>query len=749
MGAPTPGKKPTTRPPFWRGNFEGGEERVKAIREKPARRFPVWLGTMALILSVLALSLTPAHAQTQQVLKVIIGDFVNRDNGQTNDPIAKQATAAVYNELTTSGQGRFDVFPSSSVLAEARAEGIQVPSNPNVPAAFSTPELLRLAKQLTADAILQGTVSVARPGRGRPATAIISMTLMDVASQDTINGGVGQGTATPRPGQTADAEDLVTQAIENAAQAATSQVIQRQLPVATVMGVNPDYVILNRGVRDGIHEGDNLVIERIGANGQITREGMVRVARVYPSDSEADIIDNTGGVRPEDIGRVLYRAPVVVLPNAKTQPSTVRSRVNFSAIGATLTAIGLGVLLSQASHGGQVSVSDVTAEAYTTDNVSSAARVTWNNNVFGQGGVQEYHIWRLPDHGFTLNVGNLNGGGGAGNGNNGGTGVVFSSAPIGLSFSTTRQFIDHPTPFAFYLNGVTITIGNGNGGFGTNNGNQNGGNGGNVSCTYASLASPLPTGFIPGTTYQYQVSAVIQRLNSTNTTSGGAGGGGNFYICIETDPATSSNVTPVNPAPITFPGAQATAINITSFQPTWLSEAGADTFQVEVSTDRNFSNPNNILRIGPIFSTAPTSGNVPQTISTPVNLATAAPLLNDPNFANFVKGTTSTAPTIYVRVGDRHDSDQPGPVDWFSKNPGDSDRTWRWVYDQPVAFQPAPIPPGTPGGTAAARLNKAMAANHALIAPLKVPGDTVTGRAGRNHLPTITDILLGKARGRH
>jgi len=101
-------------------------------------------------------------------------------------------------------------------------------------------------------------------------------------------------------------------------------------------------------------------------------------------------------------------------------------------------------------------------------------------------------------------------------------------------------------------------------------------------------------------------------------------------------------------------------------------------------------------------------------------------------------------------VGDRHDSDQPGPVDWFGQDPRASDRTWRWVYGLPVAFQPAPVAPPPPGGTAAAQLNREIKAGHTALPILTLPGDTITtGKATHNHLPTISDILLGKSRRRH
>lgn len=743
---------------------------MKAVRRSPAPRATAWLLTMAMVLPFLSLCLTPAHAQTQQALKVIVTDFVNKTNGLIDDPIARNATAAVYNELATSAQGRFDVIPNAEVLTEAKALGLRVPSNPNTPAGFSLPDLQRIAKQLPADAIVQGDVAVTPPARGRAASSILSVTVIDASSGDTINGGIGQASVSPRPGQTGDAEDLITKAIENAAMQSVGKVVQRQIALATVMNINGDTVILNRGVRDGIHEGDELVILREGPNGARIKEGLVRVARSYATDSEAEVVQNIGGIRPEDEARVLYKPAVVIATGGSVRPSETRTRVNFSAIGATLSAIGLGVLLSTANKGGQSSVTNVTSEP-TADGTSAQVKITWGDNVFGQSGVQEYHIWRLPDFPFNSNVtlgnGNGNGGGGgsglpgSGGGSGGGNGntgtIAFDRLPIGIVDATRHVFYDRPSPFAFYINGATIKVGTGNGGLGNfGSGNSGNGNGNNsVNCGFISIGAgtdPIPTGFQPGTTYQYQVSAIIVRQTQFGAGNGNTGGNGSngSFVCIESDPVTSSNATPVTPPLLQTPASQAQSVNIKQFSPTWTSVAGADVFQLEISTDRTFMNPNLIARVGPIFSTAPNNTGQTQTLTAPIDLTTLAPLLADPTFTNFVNGVAGAQPPqIFWRVGARHDADNPGPVSWINPSSGNSDRTFRWVYPPSQFFQPAPVPPPVPG-KAANILNRTYGPGSKAMERLGQPGDVAGVRAvKKNHVPTIQDILTGRGRLRH
>jgi len=110
-----------------------------------------------------------ANAQAQQVLRVIVADFVNKSrNGGEN--LAVQATAAVSVELTNTGSSRFYVFGAPEVLQEAKRLGLKVPSSPGQPTHFTRNDLLRISKELQADAIVEGDVGATDAKKGRPVT---------------------------------------------------------------------------------------------------------------------------------------------------------------------------------------------------------------------------------------------------------------------------------------------------------------------------------------------------------------------------------------------------------------------------------------------------------------------------------------------------------------------------------------------------------------------------------------------------
>jgi hypothetical protein len=257
---------------------------------------------------------------------------------------------------------------------------------------------------------------------------------------------------------------------------------------------------------------------------------------------------------------------------------------------------------------------------------------------------------------------------------------------------------------------------------------------------------------------------ILRQLPSTSTTTtggtngggtngGGSGGsGGSGYECIETDPSQSGQATPLNPVLLTSPANNTASVNVTQFDPQFTSRNGADVFQIEVSLDRTFSSPSTIFRYD-LISSSPNADGVEQTPQNPIDLTQAPQLLLNPAFKAFVAtagctgntgGTTGTPPTLYWRVGARHDGDSPGPIDAISQNPSDQDTTFRYVYSQVFAFVPAPLPPCPPSGKAAALLNRDYAAGDR--AQLQMLGVSSTSKGAASlHSTVLTPqaILLG------
>ena len=719
-----------------------------------------------------------ARAQAQQAIRVIVADFVKKGKGGPDD-LAISARDAVYNELLNTAQGRFAPYSYAEVITEAKRLGIRTPSVANQPANFTDSELFRIAKEMQAEAVVQGEVGASVSKSGNLADVSLGITFKDVSSSEYINGGFAHVRSVPRPGEASTTAELIPRAVEDAALAVVRDSVQRQLVSATILQRNGELIILNKGLRDGLHEGDTMVVSREGQSGRV-KQATIRIVRAYATDSEAEVRNDYGGVRPEDIARIVYTPQFSITDGGLGNPRGSSSKpVNFSAIGRTLGVIGLGILVASAARGGNTSVTNVVAEA-TNENTNAAVRVRWSDNIFGQGNVLQYKIFRNPDFPYSAPILQTNGGtGGTGTG----TTNVGGAIPVGVT--VTREFIDRPSPFFPYSNGASIYVGipaNGSlisGGSNTGGGGGNGGgNTGSQGCTTLTIVTSLNTGFTPGTSYTYDVNAVIIRqIPSTGTggTTGGGGtggggtggggtggggtggggtggggnggtGGGSSTQCVESDPVRSGLATPIIPPLVSSPATNASAIDIVNFAANFLGQSGADIYQVEISTDRTFANPNLIYRLQ-LLSTTPNVATS-QTMPTPIDLRQQPELLADPAFLAFVTTGSGTSPALYVRIGARHDEDSPGPVNWITRQPGDSDRTFRFVYSPATAFRAAPSPPIQPGGRAA-ELNKLMRATGGRAALLLNPGDRKTTRSTKKAtIPSVQEILAGRGKSR-
>ena len=184
--------------------------------------------------------------------------------------------------------------------------GIRVPSNPNQPANFSRADLTRLAKALNAEGVVTGRVNVATNKAGRVTSVAIDTTIVDAISEKEypINGAIVTQAVNPRAGEAV--EEAVTRAVGDAGLDAVRQMVQRQLVTATVLNINVETVIINRGTRDGLHVGDELLVLGYQPNGSTISKGIIKVARAYATDCECDATLNNG-ISPENIARALYR----------------------------------------------------------------------------------------------------------------------------------------------------------------------------------------------------------------------------------------------------------------------------------------------------------------------------------------------------------------------------------------------------------------------------------------------------------
>ena len=763
---------------------------MNAFRKNPITRGTIWLLTVAMAVPMLMLSPRAAHAQTQQGLTIIVADLVDLKTKKI-DQFSREATDAVAVELSASGQGRFSPFSSKDVRAAAAVLHIQVPSNPNDPLNLSTADYTRVARELHADGILTGDVFASTNSKGKVTGVVLEVKILDAASGDPINGAQSNLAIKVPVGSAAGPEELINKAVSDTALDVVRQMVQRQVVTGTVLNINVDTVLINRGTRDGLKNGDEVVILKNLPNGSRVNVGRVKIARVASTDAEADVVINNG-IGPEDTARILYRPQYIIGLGGVNQNNERSTRVNFSAIGRTATVLGLLVLGAVAIKGGQASVTNVNAEAG-VEGGTPIVRVRFANLPYGQGNVLQYKLYRDPDFPFgvpgTGGTGGGTGGGGGGNGggntggNTGGTtgtAGVSSPIPVNVSSGSRSEIIDRPSPSNPYATGVsvllatsnggvntggTLTGGGGNTGGGGGGGGTGGGGGGGLSgCGIQPVL--IDTGFTPGKSYTYSVTSVVSRqviqqssggggtggggtggggtggggtggggTGGGGTGGGGTGGGGTSVECIETDPVRASGTaTPVNPVLLSTPINGATGVDLRAFSPTFSSRIGADLFQLEVSTDRLFKNPKTIFK-QQIISTAPMQDGVTQSLPNAINLTQSPELLADKTFTNFVSpgaGVVPQTPTLYYRIGARHDEDVPGPINALSGNQVDHDRTFRFIYSPVFSFQAVPLPPGPPS-KAARKLNGKLNSSRAAASLLPSPGlsrSAVRGNSG-------------------
>lgn len=645
---------------------------MKRIRKSRAARVLSWLLTVVMTAPVFRSMIAPIPALAQavptptSVQTVIVMDFVNKSDFM-GDALAAYARDAVRVELANSA--RFEPLTRDEIVSKARELGLHPP--------YDQVAISKLARELGAQAVVTGEISFVRiDTKATPKTVHVGLKVrvQEATTGDLLNGAAQIGESKARPG-VSDNEAMAMEAVSNAAVLSVRQILAYNLPVATVLSLvgaagAPLIALINRGSRDGVAPGMEMIVLR---RGQVV--GKLRVTTVFPTDAEAEVIDNTLGVNIEDKARAIFPMPdfspdytTIRAPKKPTSTSTL------GTLGKVLVVVLIGVLIATASRGGNQAITGVVAEAATL-NGSAAVRLQWRDNIFGSGAQREYHVWRA-DHPFN-----------------------FADTPVAAT--TQRTYTDRPAPFSFWN--------------GTNQFLQppapTAGGGGGDATTVTPTAGAVP-GFTTGQTTSYQVSGVLRR--QAIIVQPGQQQQVQFED-IESDPVPSGSVTPIDPVILVAPSEGNQNINIRDITFRWQSRAGATEFQVEISTVPNFTDRTRIAILPLVNSTAPFTDNVEQSTSLPSPdfLLTNTALRRDPVFRTYAdavlsgQGTSGvTIPTLYWRVGARNAGDRPGPVHAFSNNHRDSDRTFRFIYSNipnsgltPVqgrSFRPAPSPPGTP-----------------------------------------------------
>lgn len=320
---------------------------VKRLKQHWASRPLSWLLSAALVWpALLTLLAGGPRAQAQALTRSAqplwaILDFENR-SGYGGAEVGRTASDAFVVELGKSN--KYDVLSRQETQKGLADTGQTVP--------LDVIGLQRLGRALGADAVATGEVAaISFSNNPRQATASVIIRVTDTRTGELVNGALAQGTSNPRAVSSTDDDELVNQAINNAAFAAVRQVVQFNLPKATVLiNRDQDSVLLNKGTRDGISDGLNMVVTRNG-----TEVGRIRVSNASADQSDAVVTNRGLGIQPQDLATAIYRLPDFIVShgvlNAKSNDVSSdgaghgSKRNGFSGVTGILVALLAGALL--------------------------------------------------------------------------------------------------------------------------------------------------------------------------------------------------------------------------------------------------------------------------------------------------------------------------------------------------------------------------------------------------------------------
>jgi hypothetical protein len=330
---------------------------------------------------------TPAQAQIVPLFQVAVVDFVN-ESGVQGPLLARLATDAVVVEMGKTN--RYDVgITRSQIDSELDKIGLKQP--------LGRVGLVRLAKSLAVDAIVQGSiksVSVTGAGDKKQASVTLAVEMIDAASGESINGALQTGRSEIRVGYVADDDTLITEAINNAAFLAVEQMISYVIPEASVtINIGADRVMLNKGVRDGIREGMRMIVLR---RGEII--GYIDVQTVDPMDSIAKVVMSARGIKPEDKVRAIYELPTKIVSGGKEEPLPMSAPKGGAQKKGILSTLGKFIVGAVIVYGiAQIFRSGRGGENAPPVSIDTASNtiIRWDPSKFGHGtNVLEYQVLR-------------------------------------------------------------------------------------------------------------------------------------------------------------------------------------------------------------------------------------------------------------------------------------------------------------------------------------------------------------------
>lgn len=270
-------------------------------------------GLRALLVSLLCLCILPvlsgvARAQSR-TFTVLMRDFSlsSQASSQTSSrqtiTLGNQVRDAVASEIQALGQAQYQVVAHNEMQTVAKTLGMRLPKDPLQPAEITADDWLRLGRELKADAVITGEVSILND-RKKGTQVSVNFQVRDVNDGELLNGGQAHQTVTPRSSESD--EEALRRSASEAAQDAVRQMLQRPQITTTVLAIRAGVVTLAGGRREGLKSGDELNIYRYGTQGRASLTGRIRITKVEESQAAAKVLSNTG-IGPEDVARKIYR----------------------------------------------------------------------------------------------------------------------------------------------------------------------------------------------------------------------------------------------------------------------------------------------------------------------------------------------------------------------------------------------------------------------------------------------------------
>lgn len=482
-------------------------------------------------------SLAPVPAVAQQAARgtVAVVDFTVRP-GLQQALLSRAATDAVAMELSRAG---FNVLPRTQVqnaLQELSLEPI-----------LDRLGVMKLGKTLAVDSIVSGeVVAVTVEGSPRTASVTLLVRVTDVASGEDVNGAAVTEKSNPRVGYVGDDDQLIREAISNAALKAATTIASYAIPEATVLNtVGTDEVLLNRGTRSGIQPGMEMIVLR-------GRDvvGRIRVTRPSTSDAIAKVITSTLGIQPEDKARAVFKLPPIQLDRGKVKIAEPRAKpksAGLSNLGKILVVAGIVFGALQIGKGGNSGVEGPKAEAI-TDPTGPAVKISWKPSVFAQANNDRvlYHIYREPADPTRLRVPVL-------------TARSNETSVVDTQTARTVSYVDIPP-------------------------------GQEVDTPDLTDEEDIP-GVIAGQSYRYAITLVYRFVSPFIGQTGGQQGQQEQQVTYrESDKSWTGLATPLTQPVLLRPANGSQDVNLNSVDFEFQAVPGAQAYRVEVSTDPTFQN---------------------------------------------------------------------------------------------------------------------------------------------------------------